>query len=886
MKKYIIVLFCSFFIFSSVVAQHSSKLFSIKHPDQNKNINIGYLEHLPDDYAQNNNQYPLIIFLHGAEDIGNGGTDLYKVASKGLPKLIQDQSFPKSFTVNGETHKFIVISPQLNPEYSGTYWSRDYIGAVFSYVKKNYRVDPSRVYLTGLSLGGGGVWEYSSSTKSIADSLAAIAPVCGAASSNSHFANIIATSRLPVWAFHGILDETVTVQTTSTWVNLINSNLINPIAKATLYPNVGHNSWDYAYDLNYNQNNAFSNENLYSWLLQNQRLSLVPEIVDPELPTQTANDKVTPYTENFMYGSNMGYYTASRTDYDLASLVKNIGGHTIRPSLPQSFLSQYGYDIRLSTFRDYQEKLNMREITAFLEGPSEAVRDKNKYDGSTQESRVFKNLYEPVWNTDGSVNPNNYYADYVYQTIRRYGPYVKFWEIWNEPDFTTSLANLDEWVFRAPKAYELQNLQAPLYYYIRMLRISYEIIKKYTPDAYIATGGIGYTTFLDALLRYSDNPDEGKITPEYPNAGGAYFDVLSFHYYPNYTIRSWDNTISDFRYSRYSDRAANRVMEEKDKFETILTEYGYNNITYPKKIFIMTETGVARKTFEYRYGSDEMQKNFVVKTLVQSQKNNIKQVYFYTLGEMANLNDNTNLDEFKLMGFYENLLRDQPGNEKLTQAGIAHKTTSSLLFGYNFDFTKTQNLNLSNTVDGAAFVKDNDTKYILWAKTHTDRSETAQASYSFPSSLNITTLYKYEWDFSSTNTFETINSNTISLTGSPSIFTFKSEPNPNPEPEEPEEPEEPQQPEDYKSEYTIYPNPSPGYTNLRVKSKKTGNGTFLIYATNGEKIKEGSFVKNAETIDIDLNLDYYIPGIYLVKIIIENEVKVLKMIKSSSVLIE
>lgn len=880
MKKYLIVLFYTLFIFSSVYAQHSIQSFSIKHPNQNSDINIGYLEHLPDDYAQTTHQYPLIIFLHGAEDIGNGGTDLYKVYSKGLPKLIQDQSFPKSFNVKGNNHKFIVISPQLNPEYSGTYWSRDYISAIFSYVKKKYRVDLSRVYLTGLSLGGGGVWEYSSSNSSIADSLAAIAPVAGAAASNSHFANIIANSRLPVWAFHGELDQIVAAQATKSWVNLINTGLVTPLAKATIYPNSEHNAWDNAYDLNYNQNNSFSNQNLYNWLLENQRLSLVPEIIDPQIPTQTANDIVNPYTEKFMYGSNMGYYTADRSDYDLANLVKKIGGHSIRPSLSHSFLTKYGYDIRTSTFRDYKEKLDMNELTVFLEEPDETVRDKNKYDGSKEESKIFKNIYEPIWNTDGSVNSNNYYANYVYQTVRRYGPYVKFWEIWNEPDFTTSLANLDEWAFRAPRAYELQNLQAPFYSYVRMLRISYEIIKKYYPNTYIATGGIGYTTFLDALLRYSDNPDEGKITDEYPNTGGAYFDVLSFHYYPNYALRSWDNTISDFRYFRYSDRAANRVMEEKNKFETVLTEYGYNDITYPKKVFIMTETGVARKTFEYRYGSDEMQKNFVVKTLVQSQKNNIKQVYFYALGEMVNLDDETNTNEFNLMGFYENLYRDQPGNEKLTPAGVAHKTTSDLLYGYKYDINKTQSLNLPNTIDGAAFVKDNETKYILWAKTNTDRSETANATYTFPSSLNITTLYRYEWNFSSTNDFTTINSNTIDLSGSPSIFTFKSEPNTNPtDPEEPVENEN-------NTEYIIFPNPSPGYATLRIKSDKTGNGSFIIYASNGEKLKEVSFLKNTEIIDIDLGLTNYIPGVYLIKIVLENEIKVLKMIRSSAQMIE
>lgn len=487
---------------------------------------------------------------------------------------------------------------------------------------------------------------------------------------------------------------------------------------------------------------------------------------------QTANTYVKPYTSDYMYGSNLGYYGGNRSDLDVATLFNNVGGFSIRPSLPESFLRTWGYNNRVSTFRSYVEQLKMKELTVFVESPSEEIRDKSKYDGSAYESRVFKNLYEPIWNADGTVNANNYYADYIYKTVQAYGPYVKFWEVWNEPDLLTSQANTAAWATRAPQAYELGNLQAPVYYYIRMMRITYEIVKKYSPDAYIATGGIGYVNFLSALLRYSDNPDQGKITAQYPLAGGAYFDVLSFHYYPAYTIRTWSNSVNDFVHQRYSDRAANRVMEEKVKFENELISKGYNGVTYPKKLFIMTETGISRKTFEYRYGSDEMQRNFVMKTIVLSQKNDIKQTYFYTMGEQINFSDGASgTDEFKLMGFYENLRRDAPGAEKQTQAGTGHKTISNLLFGYKYDAAKTAQLALPASVNGAAFVRDSEVRYILWAKTATDKSEAASATYSFPDALNLSTLNRHEWDYSSTDKKTSVNYKNISLTGSPSIFT-------------------------------------------------------------------------------------------------------------------
>src|SRR5699024_563027 len=162
---------------------------------------------------------------------------------------------------------------------------------------------------------------------------------------------------------------------------------------------------------------------------------------------------------------------------------------------------------------------------------------------------VFANLYSPIWDEGENgtpINDDNQFALYIYNLVKRYGEYIRFWEIVNEPDITGFWDNGNRdramnWWDNPPTPGALLNLRAPSFYYIRMLRIAYEVIKKYTPDAFVAPGGIGNPAFLDALLRYTDNPDEGKVTAEYPLTGGAYFDVVSYHIYPAYFLQEWDN---------------------------------------------------------------------------------------------------------------------------------------------------------------------------------------------------------------------------------------------------------------------------------------------------------------------------------------------------------
>ncbi|MBW3127676.1 PA14 domain-containing protein [Hymenobacter profundi] len=492
-----------------------------------------------------------------------------------------------------------------------------------------------------------------------------------------------------------------------------------------------------------------------------------------QAPTRNANSYVRPYGEAFQYGINLGYYGNGWDDEGLATAAQTLGVRSVRPTLPDYFVEKYGFGIRANTFKVYTDELGMKEITCFIGEPSAAHLDKTTYLGSSGPSKVFANLYEPIWTSNGSVNPNNYYAYYMYQLLQTYGDKVRFWEIVNEPDYTF-IGNKDVWLSRAPSPAELPNLRAPFYYYIRMLRISYEVVKKYRPDAYVTTGGIGYPQFLDALLRYSDNPNGGSITAQYPNTGGAYLDAVSFHTYPAYSLHKWDNSIGGFRYFRTSDYAAERVIQEEQAMVDVLNRYGYNGTKYPAKHIIMTETNVSRRTSDDRISTDEMQRNFGIKMLVQAQKNRIRQLYFYHLGESINTPaasiSVSRGDALDLMGFYENLKRDAPGQQRTTQLGQGFATTSKLLYGFSYDAARTAALTLPANANGAAFRKDNSYVYVLWAKALTDKSEYAKVTYSFPAALGLKTVKRYEWNFSSTNASSIQQAQEITLSGTPAFF--------------------------------------------------------------------------------------------------------------------
>jgi hypothetical protein len=217
---YVLVLFTT--VFFSAQAQQTSKMTS---------SGIGYLQYLPEGYNSNSNKYPIVISLHGIKEKGNTLADVARVANVGLPKYVK----------YGAQYSFILISPQLKTTMGR--WTGDYVMQVLNYVKTYLRVDPNRIYLTGLSLGGGGVWSVATAYPNV---WASILPICSGYNVLSG-ASTIANADLPVWGFHGDADAVVGESVTINMINAINGYKPNPLAKLTIFPGLGHVIWDKVY---------------------------------------------------------------------------------------------------------------------------------------------------------------------------------------------------------------------------------------------------------------------------------------------------------------------------------------------------------------------------------------------------------------------------------------------------------------------------------------------------------------------------------------------------------------------------------------------------------------------------------------------------------------
>jgi predicted peptidase len=222
-------------------------------------IEYGYYVYKPSGYDQNSYNYPLLVFLHGSGEKGNSYNDsanLEKILIHGPPKLIKEKRWNPRYPM-------IVISPQCHD----SWWDANKLHRFFKYLSTTYRTDTTRIYLTGLSMGGFGTYGY---VETFADKgyVAAVVPICGGGkpSKASKYMN------MPLWAFHGEADSTVKVTKSKEMVEAIN-NLSPAIkAKLTIFPGVGHNSWTKTYDgtgmgTGSMEYDAFS-ESIYDWLFR------------------------------------------------------------------------------------------------------------------------------------------------------------------------------------------------------------------------------------------------------------------------------------------------------------------------------------------------------------------------------------------------------------------------------------------------------------------------------------------------------------------------------------------------------------------------------------------------------------------------------------------
>jgi predicted peptidase len=192
-----------------------------------KQVSLDYLLALPEGYSDDGDPWPLVLFLHGA---GERGADLDKVKIHGPPKLIEA----------GEKIPAIVASPQCPAE---TWWTEhlDALVALLDDLEERLNVDPDRIYVTGISMGGYGTWALAALQP---ERFAAAAPVCGG---GSGVATAIQVRELPIWAFHGEADQVVPVEESQRIIDAI-ARFGGTKAKLTTYPGVGHDSWTQTYE--------------------------------------------------------------------------------------------------------------------------------------------------------------------------------------------------------------------------------------------------------------------------------------------------------------------------------------------------------------------------------------------------------------------------------------------------------------------------------------------------------------------------------------------------------------------------------------------------------------------------------------------------------------
>jgi predicted peptidase len=213
---------------------------------------LGFLEYLPPGYGDGSRR-PLLVFLHGSRENGNGGTELGKVLASGPPRLIHDDRWPAQ-------RPFIVLSPQHPGD--GCPDAAE-IHAFISFALAAYAVDESRVYLTGLSCGAIGAWRYLAQLRGA--QVAAAALVCGDGRGAFESAGC-ALGDVAIWAFHGDRDKKV--PPTGTTIPIANLMACpsppRKEVKMTIYPGVAHDVWTPTYD-------GSAGNDVYGWLLGSRR---------------------------------------------------------------------------------------------------------------------------------------------------------------------------------------------------------------------------------------------------------------------------------------------------------------------------------------------------------------------------------------------------------------------------------------------------------------------------------------------------------------------------------------------------------------------------------------------------------------------------------------
>lgn len=200
-----------------------------------------YAVYVPDDYTKRR-AWPAVLFMHGS---GERGTDGERQTTVGIGRAIREH--PERFPC-------IVIMPQCPPDLKWEGPMLDMALACLEKTEHDYNIDPERIVLTGLSLGGYGTWALGAACP---ERFSALVPVCGGGETS----DAAALALTPIWCFHGDADPVVPVDRSREMVVAVRT--AGGDVRFTELPGVGHNSWD----------DAYGNPELIAWMLQQRRPS-------------------------------------------------------------------------------------------------------------------------------------------------------------------------------------------------------------------------------------------------------------------------------------------------------------------------------------------------------------------------------------------------------------------------------------------------------------------------------------------------------------------------------------------------------------------------------------------------------------------------------------
>ena len=182
-----------------------------------------FIAYIPDHISD----HPaLLLQLHGAGERGDKPEELDLVLFHGYSKVVTDENLKDC----------ILVMPQC-PKNSFWVAKIESIRKFIDHIVAAYSIDPGRIYMCGLSMGGYGTWY---TAMAYPELFAAIAPCCGGGMAWN--AGVLT---MPVWAFHGELDREVSPIQTKEMVERL--KLTNPNVRCTIYEGVGHDSWTRAF---------------------------------------------------------------------------------------------------------------------------------------------------------------------------------------------------------------------------------------------------------------------------------------------------------------------------------------------------------------------------------------------------------------------------------------------------------------------------------------------------------------------------------------------------------------------------------------------------------------------------------------------------------------